>query len=314
MRKKQVFQITIDTEGDNLWSAPREIKTENARFLPRFQSLCERYGFKPTYLVNWEMANSPVFRDFGRDVIARSTGEIGMHLHAWNSPPIVPLTADDFKFAPYLIEFPVNVMREKIKVMTFCLEDVFGLKMLTHRAGRWAFDEIYARLLAEFGYESDCSVTPHVSWRCDMGNPGGNGGSDYSDFPEQPFVIDLGESGGIFEICGDCYGLAAELANLVHQRLEFSDAAGGDRDGRAFACEAKGNCPADAAAGSGDQRGAPFQFSIVHEVTLSRRSGAALALRTRAEQLLGSRIAATDHSGKSLELRNPASRRGNRLR
>jgi hypothetical protein len=141
-----------------------------------------------------------VFQDFGRDVIARSTGEIGMHLHAWNSPPIVPLTADDFKFAPYLIEFPVNVMREKIKVMTFCLEDVFGVKTLTHRAGRWAFDEIYARLLAEFGYESDCSVTPHVSWRSAMGNPGGNGGSDYSDFPEQPFVIDLGESGGIFEV------------------------------------------------------------------------------------------------------------------
>ncbi len=33
------FLITIDTEGDNLWSLPREITTSNAKFLPRFQNL-----------------------------------------------------------------------------------------------------------------------------------------------------------------------------------------------------------------------------------------------------------------------------------
>jgi hypothetical protein len=36
--------------------------------------------------------------------------------------------------------------------MTACLEDKFGAKMLTHRAGRRAFNETYARLLADFGY------------------------------------------------------------------------------------------------------------------------------------------------------------------
>src|SRR5512144_2975448 len=46
------FLITIDTEGDNLWSRPREITTGNARYLPRFQALCEKYGLKPTYLTN----------------------------------------------------------------------------------------------------------------------------------------------------------------------------------------------------------------------------------------------------------------------
>jgi len=43
------FIITIDTEGDNLWANPREITTHNAAYLPRFQSLCERFRFKPVY-------------------------------------------------------------------------------------------------------------------------------------------------------------------------------------------------------------------------------------------------------------------------
>ena len=81
------FLITIDTEGDNLWSAPATITTHNATALPRFQALCQSYGLKPTYLTNFEMANCPDFQEFGRDLLKHGAGEIGMHLHAWNSPP-----------------------------------------------------------------------------------------------------------------------------------------------------------------------------------------------------------------------------------
>src|SRR5262249_44806783 len=80
--------ITIDAEGDDLWSRPRDITPRNAACLPRFQELCERYRWKPVYLANYEMALSPFFEEFGQDVLARGTAEIGMHLHAWNSPPL----------------------------------------------------------------------------------------------------------------------------------------------------------------------------------------------------------------------------------
>lgn len=185
------FLITIDTEGDNLWSAPREITTRNAAFLPRFQRLCERFRLRPTYVTDWEMARCPVFREFARDVLARGTAEIGMHLHAWNSPPIVPLTDDDFRHMPFLVEYPDVVMREKLRVLTAELEDAFGVKMLSHRAGRWAFDARYARMLAELGYRADCSVTPHVSWADQRGDPRGAGGTDYTGFPERPYFLDL---------------------------------------------------------------------------------------------------------------------------
>jgi len=188
---KPAFLITIDTEGDNLWARPQTVKTANAGFLSRFQALCERHGLKPTYLANWEMATSPAFQDFGKDVLARGQGEIGMHLHAWNSPPIVPLTDDDARHHPYLIEYPESQIRQKIKAMTDVLEQVFAVKMVSHRAGRWAFDETYARILVEHGYRVDCSVTPHISWAGYMGHPGGHGGSDYTAFPQAPYFVDL---------------------------------------------------------------------------------------------------------------------------
>src|SRR4051812_5111213 len=112
------FIITIDTEGDNMWATPREITTNNARYLPRFQALAERYGFRPVYLTNYEMVESDVFVEFARDMLARNAGEIGMHLHAWNSPPLASLTSDDFHFQPYLTEYPDAVMQGKIDWLT----------------------------------------------------------------------------------------------------------------------------------------------------------------------------------------------------
>jgi hypothetical protein len=183
------FLITIDTEGDNLWAKPREITTRNSRFLGRFQTLCERYGFKPVYLTNFEMASCPVFVEFGRDVLARSAGEIGMHLHAWNSPPVAPLTQDDYSYQPYLIEYSEPLMREKINRLTRLLEDTFSARMTSHRAGRWAFNEVYARMLREAGYTADCSVTPGVSWAGQKGDPNGSGGSDYRHFPADAYTV-----------------------------------------------------------------------------------------------------------------------------
>src|SRR5262245_41673730 len=122
MIENPAFLITMDAEGDNLWAEPRRVTTENARYVSRFQSFCERHGFKPTWLTNYEMAESPIFHEFGRDVLARGTGEIGMHLHAWDSPPI---SDSGPKGQAYLIEYPEDVMRAKIAFITERLEQRF---------------------------------------------------------------------------------------------------------------------------------------------------------------------------------------------
>jgi hypothetical protein len=185
------FLITIDTEEDNAWGRRRQPATENAAFLERFQQVCERWGLRPTWLATQQMVMSPTFRKFAADVISRGTAEIGMHLHAWNSPPLTPLTDDDVATAPYLIEYPPTVMREKIRALTASLEDTFGIKMVSHRAGRWAFDARYAEMLLEEGYKLDCSVTPLVNWATTLGDPSGHGGTNYTSFRHDAYWIDL---------------------------------------------------------------------------------------------------------------------------
>lgn len=188
---KKHFIITIDTEGDNAWNKPSEITTHNARYLHRFQELCERYQMKPVYLTNYEMCESPVFQELGREALKKNTAEIGAHLHAWYSPPAYQLTANDYACLPYLIEYPQQVMAEKLTYLTNRLQEVFDTKMVSHRAGRWAFNETYARELVKLGYRVDCSVTPYVSWKHMMGDPAGKGGTDYRLFPSHAYQMDL---------------------------------------------------------------------------------------------------------------------------
>lgn len=187
MSRAPAFLISIDTEGDDIWSVPEEVTTENARYLPRFQSLCERHGLKPTWLTNYEMAESPVFGEFADDVLRRGAGEIGMHLHAWDSPPLTPGPSGQ----AYLPEYADGAMRDKVAFITALLEDRFATRITSHRAGRWGFDARYARILAEHGYRVDTSVTPHVSWAEHPGDPNGAGGPDFSAFPAMPYFLDL---------------------------------------------------------------------------------------------------------------------------
>lgn len=217
------FLITIDTEGDNLWSRPREVKTENAKFLPCFQELCESWGLKPTYLVDYDMARSAAFVEFGRNAARRETAEIGMHLHAWNTPPLVPLTEDDDANHPYLFEYPADLIREKVALMTNLLEETFEVPIRSHRSGRWAFNEVYAQTLVEQGYCVDCSVTPHISWRDQLGNPVGEGGADYRNFSGEAYFVDLqdvsraGES-GLLEVPMTIMPCEAAKINWCRQR------------------------------------------------------------------------------------------------
>ena len=199
------FIITVDTEGDNLWGkiTSDRVTTENAKKIPVFQELCEKYSFKPVYLVNYEMAEDAYFIDYISPKAEKGLCEIGMHLHAWNMPGAQPLRArtDITPGLPYLIEYPLEAMEEKIAIMTDLITNRFGVKPKTHRAGRWAMDERYFELLNKYGYTVDCSVTPHVSWKSSPGYTKDSCGSDYRNAPESPnFVYGDEEENNLLEV------------------------------------------------------------------------------------------------------------------
>ncbi len=184
------FLIAIDTEGDNLWSLPTESATFNAAYLPRFQQLCERFQLRPSYLTNWEMVLSPQYCEFAEDVLRRDAAEIGMHLHAWNNPPLSSVEVDNPRRQACLIESPPDLMRDKVARLTDMLEDTFCTKMLSHRAGRWGMNAAYARVLVQQGYLVDCSVTPDIHWQYKYVD-GTSCEIDYRGFPTDAYWCDL---------------------------------------------------------------------------------------------------------------------------
>lgn len=185
--RKKTFLITIDTEADNQWDLSHGITTENARFLPRFQELCEKYHFKPVWLVNYEMAMDDFLVGYMKEKQKEGLCEVGMHLHAWHTPPEYPLERQN-NHREYLIEYPKEIMEEKIKTMTELLEERFEKRPKSHRSGRWTMDAYYFALLEKYGYVADCSVTPHFDWSKHTGATECPG-SDYSDAPETPYNV-----------------------------------------------------------------------------------------------------------------------------
>lgn len=139
--------------------------------------------------MKWRMTND--FRNLGEMFSTAGAGEIGMHPHAWNMPPGYDLTGGDHVHQPYLFDYPGETRCQKIEIMPRCLERIFETKMVSHRAGPWGFDNYYARILAEFDYKVDCSITPHMSWRLHTGDPTGPGGPDFRYYPSEAYFLDL---------------------------------------------------------------------------------------------------------------------------
>lgn len=188
------FIITVDTEGENgwTWQPGKETTTKNASFIPRFQHLCDEFGFKPVYLTNYEMALNEKFIENAIKWESENRCEIGIHPHSWNNPPLVTLKGQ-YNGQEYLYEHSENVMRAKFTELHDLLTKKIGHAPISHRAGRWAMDDRYFKILSDFGIKVDCSYTPGIDWSQSTGIT--RGGSNYLFASIQPTFID-----GILEV------------------------------------------------------------------------------------------------------------------
>ena len=187
--KEKAFIITVDTEGDDLWHwKPGDpITTENTLYIPRFQELCEAFGFKPVYLTNYEMAMDDRWVQYSAQKAAEGKCEIGMHLHAWNTPPEYALEAR-FGGNAYITEYPPEIIDRKVETTMQLLQDRYQIPVVSHRSGRWATNEAYFESLARHGIRVDCSVTPEL----DLSPLPGcscNCGNDYRKAPKGVYQI-----------------------------------------------------------------------------------------------------------------------------
>lgn len=170
--------VTVDVEPDNVWADARSVSFENIRHLPRFQSLCSKYGVRPTYLVTYSVAEDLGAAQILEKLAASGECEIGAHSHLWETPPLLPSENETAKVGN---SYETDILLEKLGVLTRTLTRRFGV-IFSHRAGRWGFDERQARQLAELGYSADTSVTPGINWAS-------TGAPDYSLAPLSPYRV-----------------------------------------------------------------------------------------------------------------------------
>lgn len=159
----QKIIITIDTEGDNLWGwrEGQTLTTENVSFVPRFQDLCEKYGFIPTYLTTYEMALEERWNAYAKQKQHAGKCEIGLHIHAWNNPPIYPLPKL-YRGKPFITEYPGEIAFEKMQFLKKLLEERFECQVFSARSGRFGTDAVYFEIMDRLGLTVDCSITPQI--------------------------------------------------------------------------------------------------------------------------------------------------------
>jgi hypothetical protein len=184
MRPKLV--VTVDTESDDLWARRQELTFENIRHIPRLQQLFDDYGLRPTYLVTYPVATSEIGRQVLKPIARNGNAEIGSHMHVWTTPPLAPVTREDWRYCPLATELPYELMKEKLANVTRVVSELSEMQPVSHRAGRWAFDQNGLRALQELGYIVDTTVTPLRTW-FEPSYTGKQRGCDFRSAPFEPY-------------------------------------------------------------------------------------------------------------------------------
>lgn len=155
-----VVLVSLDTEEDN-WDRSREgVTSENIAELRPLASFLERLGIRPTYFTTYQVATDPRAADVLREICDGGRGEIGAHLHPWNTPP---LTEAFLPRNSMLNNLPGELQLAKLRTLTGALEEAFGVTPTVFRAGRYGIGRETVAALLRCGYRVDSSVSPTVN-------------------------------------------------------------------------------------------------------------------------------------------------------
>ena len=172
--------VTIDVEEEGLFSGNYEeqgIPVKNLAGLSLLDPIFREHRIRPTLLVSHQAA---VCRSHG-DIIMRLTrdwgGEVGAHLHPWNTPP--------FESLPYPEPVPSDLM--PVGLLEAKLETLFsslaamGASPVSFRMGRFNLGPKMLGVLEKSPIRVDSSIAPMRRYY---------GGPDHLSAPTDPYFPD----------------------------------------------------------------------------------------------------------------------------
>lgn len=183
--------VVIDAEEEFDWQAQPDRAQTNVTSMYSIelaQTICEEYGIKPCYVVDYPVASQPEGYGLLKSYYQNGKCEIGAHLHPWVNPPF-----DEHLTRNNMYPGNLSIAQEKQKLEMLCdaIELAFGFKPTIYKAGRYGLGSNTVRVLESLGFEIDLSMCPPVDYRAD-------GGPDYSQSSAHPFLF--GSNSQILEI------------------------------------------------------------------------------------------------------------------
>ena len=158
-KAKVQFLLSVDTEEEWDWSGPfpeKQFSVKNIAEIPAFQLFCQELGIKPTYLVDYPVANDAVSAKILRN-LANDYCEIGAHLHPWANPPYAEKTT---KSLSHVVNLPIEQVEAKLQKLVDAIKINIGVEPTSFRTGRWGINGEVITLLNNYQFEVDSSIYP----------------------------------------------------------------------------------------------------------------------------------------------------------
>ena len=203
--------VVVDTEEEFDWDQGfhREATSVMAMDeIGRFQEVCDAFGIRPTYVVDYPVAAQERGVRSLRAIHDAGRAEIGAHLHPWVTPPFVE---DVSAKNSYPGNLPPDVERAKIASVTEAIQGSFGARPRVYRAGRYGIGPRTPGILLDLGFEVDTSICPAFDFRAD-------GGPDHSSHSSAPrwlagTLLELPNTAGYTGAMGGAAGAFHRLAS-----------------------------------------------------------------------------------------------------
>lgn len=182
--QRPVLLVVVDTEENFDWNAAYSSSStavHGMQRVGRLQSLFDRFGIKPIYMIDYAIASQPDGYGPLKTIAASGRCEIGAHLHPWINPPI---TEEICVRNTYPFNLPASLEAEKLRALTATIEANLGVRPISYKAGRYGIGAATPGILIEQGYKVDLSVVPTRDYSAD-------GGPDFRAFTDtKPYWID----------------------------------------------------------------------------------------------------------------------------
>jgi hypothetical protein len=206
--------VVVDTEEEFDWAAPfsRDSTSVQAiRQLEAFQQVMDRFGVRPTYVIDYPVASRPEAYTVIRDLVASGRASVGAHLHPWVNPPLVEEVNRVNSFACNLGE---TTEAAKLTVLTDTIAENVGVRPRIYKAGRYGFGPSTVRVLQQLEYDIDVSINPLMDYSAE-------GGPDFETFDARPFTF--GTSRRMLEVpCTHGFAGFARRAGLTLHHIAQS--------------------------------------------------------------------------------------------